>query len=244
MLQRQDKYLLHSCNSRLLYQTCGNGFALGSYGILYSANIFFLSRDPAGSWFQLHFLSRVQWNPGSCVKCCLGIQVTHPFLSFNNMSYEESMLDKLTSLAWRGLSNAADAKKKNEKSIWSWMDNFTKWAFRDHSMSVQGRPRSPVEKFQTVYVWVRRVRCACSDQFLSDMHKSMYRKFWFYGHWSKLDKGCLNPVKWNVYISFLNSGKARPKSMFQIFTWNLSNNIFMCIFNMPKHTFITLEIMS
>ena len=115
MLQRQDKYLLHSCNSRLLYQTCGNGFALGSYGILYSANIFFLSRDPAGSWFQLHFLSRVQWNPGSCVKCCLGIQVTHPFLSFNNMSYEESMLDKLTSLAWRGLSNAADAKKKNEK---------------------------------------------------------------------------------------------------------------------------------
>ena len=138
MLQRQDKYLLHSCNSRLLYQTCGNGFALGSYGILYSANIFFLSRDPAGSWFQLHFLSRVQWNPGSCVKCCLGIQVTHPFLSFNNMSYEESMLDKLTSLAWRGLSNAADAKKEKKKVF------DREWTTSQNELSVTTRCQSKV----------------------------------------------------------------------------------------------------
>ena len=242
MLQRQDKYLLHSCNSRLIYQTCGNGFALGSYGILYSANFFFVARSsrimipatlfvksPVESWVLREVLPR---DPG------------HP--SFSEL--QQHVLWRVNAwqidkLSLTGLIECSRCKK-NEKSIWSWMDNFTKWAFRDHSMSVQGRPRSPVEKFQTVYVWVRRVQCACSDQFLSDMHKSMYRKFWFYGHWSKLDKGCLNPVKWNVYISFLNSGKARPKSMFQIFTWNLSNNIFMCIFNMPKHTFITLEIMS
>ena len=112
------------------------------------------------------------------------------------------------------------------KSLWSWMDNFTKWASRDHSMSGQGRPSSPGENFQTAYVWVGRVQCTCSDQFLSDMQKCMFNFFLFDRNWNKLDKGCSNSLKWHVYVSFLNSGRARPKSMFQISTWNLSNNTF------------------
>ena len=76
MLQRQDKYLLHSCNSRLLYQTCGNGFALGSYGILHSANIFFVAwssrimipatlfvKSPVESWVLREVLPRDPGHP-------------------------------------------------------------------------------------------------------------------------------------------------------------------------------------